>query len=80
MKILFLLNLLFFISCSGGGSSDAEVVAGLSVTQKQAQALIRNDIQPLQNEQYGISDRDLAALQNEGLITQEELNSLNVVK
>lgn len=80
MKILFLSFLFLFISCSGGGNSDSEIVAGLSTTQKQAKELIKNDIQSLQNDQYGINDKDLESLQKEGLISKEELNLLNVVK
>ena len=81
MKIIFFSTLLFLVSCSGGGgSSDPKITGGLSVPQQQAQKLIQNHIQPLQGEQYGISENDIALLKDEGLVTQEELKSLNVVK
>ncbi len=81
MKIIFLLTLLFLISCSGGGgSSDKTTSKGLSSAQTQAKTLLAQDVKSLQENQYNITDSDLTVLQKEGLISQEELNSLNVVK
>ena len=79
MKVSLLLSLFLFISCSGG-SQDASVSAGLSISQQQAQKLIQNDIKALQNDQYGINASDLAALQKEGLVSKEEMNSLYIIK
>lgn len=81
MKIIFLITLLFLISCSGGGgSSEKSASKGLSAAQTQAKNLIAQDVKSLQENQYNITDSDLKTLQSEGLISQEELNSLNVVK
>lgn len=80
MRILFLSSFLVLVSCSGGGGSDASVTAGMSTSQKQAQELIKSEIQSLQSGQYKIDDKDLALLKKEGLLSQEELNSLSVVK
>ena len=81
MKILFLSFFFILASCSGGGGgSDSAVTASMSASQKQAQELIKSEIQPLQSGQYEISDEDMALLKKEGLISQKEMNSLNVVK
>lgn len=81
MNYLIIFSLLTLVSCSGeGGKSDANISSGMNIHQKEAQSLIKKDISSLQNGQYAISDNDLALLKKEGLISQEELNSLNVVK
>jgi hypothetical protein len=81
MKVaLFFLLFLLLVSCSGGGNSPGSITSGLSVSQKEAQTLIQNDIQHLKTEQYSISASDLDLLNEDGLITQEELNSLNIIK
>ena len=68
------------VSCSGGGGQPKVTAGGLSSAQVQAQSLIAQDLQPLRENQYNITDEDLQLLQREGLISPEEQNSLSVVR
>ena len=80
MKLLGVCSIaLFAISCTKS-SIDGQITSGLSVSQKKAQELIQKEITHLHNSQYGISENDLALLKNEGLLDQDSMNSINIIK
>lgn len=82
MKGLFLLLLFSFISCSDSGGKQKKVDSNSKLTQGQMKAkeLIQSEIKSLQNTQYGISQKELELLKKEGLVSEEDLTSLNIIK
>lgn len=91
-KLIYLCFLVNIISCSGGGSgsgasqsSDSNFTAGnlktqLSSSEIQAKSELQSSLSSLQSGQYELSKSELDELVAEGLITEDELKSLIIIK
>lgn len=80
MKHLIWISL-FIISCSrNNGDLQLNSPEGMSANQIKAREVVAEDLKHLSDEQYGISEQELALLKSEGLLTSEELNSLKIVR
>jgi len=80
MKYFVFLSLVILVSCSESGDKKKDKNPTFTSSQIKAKELIQKDIQSLQNGQYGISQEEINLLREEGLISEEELVSLKIVK
>lgn len=79
--LISLLLLTLVCSCtSKKGDSKLSSAEGMNPNQQKAREVVSQDVQHLNNSQYGISDEDVALLKAEGLLTEKDLNSLKIVK